>query len=289
MNFSHGQSDPAIRTSSTERQDPNSKKNIPSEEDGPLNSNSVRNVPIPPPLQIQSSLRSEESTPVQSLRQSEGSGIAPITTHSPHQHQRSTRLPRIDPSIVEKSASDPNQFQVNWSTKNLLYSVGFGHYAELFAQHSIPAHMLSKITSAELRDDLGIKSLGHRRELLRAVCPSTKLPKFGRILVALSAERTMYSWLSSAVQCAILAGAIVRLSPVFRSSTQANLVASIITVVGMIGATWGGARFFKEIRWLESNRRFQPDYIGAVIAFVGSIVIATGCLYLVLVEGFIWE
>jgi hypothetical protein len=54
-----------------------------------------------------------------------------------------------------------------------LQKLGVGQYAESFAQHDIDFSILPDLTDQDLKV-LGVASLGHRRQLLRAIVELTK-------------------------------------------------------------------------------------------------------------------
>src|SRR5262245_44565448 len=55
------------------------------------------------------------------------------------------------------------------SVKEWLASLGLSEYADRFAQHRIDFSILRDLTDRELKEELGVESLGDRRRLLRAI------------------------------------------------------------------------------------------------------------------------
>jgi SAM domain (Sterile alpha motif) len=53
-----------------------------------------------------------------------------------------------------------------------LQELGVGQYAESFAEHDIDFSILPDLTDQDLKE-LGVASLGHRRQLLRAIAELT--------------------------------------------------------------------------------------------------------------------
>jgi SAM domain (Sterile alpha motif) len=59
---------------------------------------------------------------------------------------------------------------------NWLEKLGFGQYAARFVENDVTFAILSDLTDQDLKD-IGVASLGHRRQLLRAIAERTGLGK----------------------------------------------------------------------------------------------------------------
>jgi hypothetical protein len=57
---------------------------------------------------------------------------------------------------------------------DLLKKLGLGQYAQSFAENDINFSILSDLTDQDLKE-LGVSSLGHRRQLLRAIAQLTSV------------------------------------------------------------------------------------------------------------------
>ena len=55
------------------------------------------------------------------------------------------------------------------SVKEWLASLGLSEYADRFAEHQIDFSILRDLTDRDLKEELGVVSLGDRRRLLRAI------------------------------------------------------------------------------------------------------------------------
>lgn len=84
-----------------------------------------------------------------------------------------------------------------------LEQLGFPEYVQAFVINEIDGQVLKTLTSEELRDDLGVTNLRHRRDILDAIrmlIANTQsatvegLPEHGRILDHLSNVRTYHRY-----------------------------------------------------------------------------------------------
>lgn len=204
---------------------------------------------------------------------------------------RGSRRPRVPQSPAPQSvevrrvASDEEVTQV-------LHSIGYAQYASLFAKANLSGRTLHSLSNAELRDDLGIHVLRHRREILSAFSTlhppanTTSVPEFGRILVHLSNERTFHSWLRTAVQTVVFSSALLRLSPHLRQTALTNPVAFAFVGVAFVWQIYGAGRYWAVTQGIEQHRNFRPDTWGTSGLFLVSLGIAAICLYIILQDGF---
>lgn len=185
--------------------------------------------------------------------------------------------------------SDPEVLRV-------LTGIGFSQYAELFQRHRVGRTMLKGLSNVELKNDLGIGVLRHRREILKAIASiqpesgdnGNAVPEFGRILVHLSNVRTFHSWLRNGVQQVIFALAIVRLAPPFRPSFVATRVALFLVSAGVAFVMYGVARYLRVRGVVDAKGKdFQPDMWGTGAASVLTLGTAGVALYLLLMDGFV--
>ena len=78
---------------------------------------------------------------------------------------RSSKASKLKQSSVPKAA---HRSATTQQTANWLENLGLGQYAKCFAENDITFAILRDLTDQDLKE-LGVASLGHRRELLRAV------------------------------------------------------------------------------------------------------------------------
>jgi hypothetical protein len=61
-----------------------------------------------------------------------------------------------------------------------LQKLGLGQYAQRFAENDITFVILPDLTDQDL-EKIGVASLGHRRQLLRAIAELKSAPEFGTV------------------------------------------------------------------------------------------------------------
>lgn len=147
--------------------------------------------------------------------------------------------------------------------------------------------MLPTLTSAELRDDLGVTNLRHRRLLQHAIADYAAahappqpdpLPEHGRILDHLSNVRTYHSWLRVGVQLLAFAVVTLRLAPAFRDSPVVSAAAFYYAALGLLAFLYGVYRYRAVVRMIEhseaSTPTFRPDRAG-IISMLVLVLIAS--------------
>lgn len=193
---------------------------------------------------------------------------------------RSHRLPR--PTTVSPPAvyGDANFLRE-------LNEQGLSSYVSLFEKYSLTTTEMKSLSNRELRDELGISKLAHRRLILSLIHIRTqpRLPIFGAILVHLSNVRTFHSWLSSAFQAVVLSLALTRLFPL-RGTDLLLPASSLLMGASVLYAVYGAVRFFLVTRTVESGERYTADYKGIIIALVASIATAAITIVVILIDGF---
>jgi uncharacterized membrane protein YidH (DUF202 family) len=205
---------------------------------------------------------------------------------------------RRDPSLsVEKgAAADVHSVQ---EVRDWLRRAGFGQYEEVFVTNEVDAEVLKTLTSEELRDDLGVTNLRHRRDILDAVrrlvsaTASVKvdaLPEHGRILDHLSNVRTYHSWIRLGVQLFAFAIVTLRLAPNFRGTALVTASSSYFATVGIIALLYGVFRYKAVIAMIEqsgaSTPKYNPDRVGVVAMLVLVLIASVLSLTLILIHGF---
>lgn len=178
---------------------------------------------------------------------------------------------------------------------NWLHSLGFSEYVDVFASNDIDVAVLKTLTSEELRDDLTVTNLRHRRDLLDAVAKlvsedtSVKkepLPEHGRILDHLSNVRTYHSWLRVGVQLLGFSIVTLRLAPNFRDTPVVSAASFYYACVGVIALLYGVFRYRAVIRMIErSGARtslYTPDRAGVISMLI--LVLIASILSLVLIS-----
>ncbi|GAB0491110.1 hypothetical protein MMPV_002358 [Pyropia vietnamensis] len=154
--------------------------------------------------------------------------------------------------------------------------VEVAEWRDAFLGHAVSGVILRSLTSEDLRDELGVRPLRHRRALLSAIdqlnndeaagTPQaaqvagtfSAIPEFGRILTHLSNVRTVHSWSRLAVQQLILALGVVRLGVIEAGDERRVLYRLVVgfcaawCVVGVGFAVYGGWRFLRVTKVLDS-------------------------------------
>lgn len=105
-----------------------------------------------------------------------------------------------------------------------LTSLGLPQYNPKFIENEIDGEVLLSLSSEELRDDLLVCNLRHRRKILNEIRilrdqtgdgKPKPLPEHGRILDHLSNTRTYHSWIRVGVQLLGFSIVTLRLAPGF--------------------------------------------------------------------------
>ncbi|KAJ8907353.1 hypothetical protein NDN08_007467 [Rhodosorus marinus] len=165
-------------------------------------------------------------------------------------------------------------------------AIGYPEYADKFVENEVDGRTLKTITPQELREEIGITSPKHRRDILRrldGLIMSTgcahldPIPEVGRVLSLLSNVRTYQSWTLVGIQLFIFSVGYMRLGPVIR---PVWLVAtgSLFAAVSAIGVfTYAGIsyrRFLAVLRNSSSDRRvLTPAYRAVVVLAVIELLI----------------
>ncbi|CAN8077004.1 unnamed protein product [Agarophyton chilense] len=173
-----------------------------------------------------------------------------------------------------------------------LADLGFSQYAHVFLTNEVDGVILKTLTSEELRDDLLINNLRHRREILVAIArlveeeaspDAQKLPEHGRILDHLSNVRTYHSWISVGIQFLGFAVVTLRLSPNFRDTNLITASSIYFSLIGISALVYGVYRYKNVIGMIESSgpstKHFSPDRVGVVsillLAFAAVVLTLT--------------
>lgn len=168
-----------------------------------------------------------------------------------------------------------------------LHQNGLAAYVPLFEAHNLSEHVLQSLSNAELRDEVRMNVLAHRRKMLSLTQParSCGVPVFGAILVHLSNVRTCHSWIRTTFQAVILSLAVSRLGAL-RDERIALGVAIGICCMGAVHSVYGGWRYLAVMKRVENGMRFSADTVGAVLALCVSLCVAALVLLVLLEEGF---
>lgn len=206
-----------------------------------------------------------------------------------HRVNRSVARPP-DPTSSSPSPKPPSPpLETVSDVRAWLHARGLAQYADAFTANEITGPVLRTLTSEELRDDLGVVNLRHRRDLLDAVAalrpttPPPALPEHGRILDHLSNVRTYHSWVRVAVQLLGFAVVTLRLAPNFRDTPIVAAAAFYFACVGILALVYGVYRYRAVIRMIEradpAAPRYTPDRGGIllilVLVFIASVLSLT--------------
>lgn len=196
----------------------------------------------------------------------------------------------IDGEPASPNSISLRKLETEDSVKEWLAEIGLEMYTEHFCRHGIAGETLYSLTSRDLRDDVGIRNLSHRRRLMeeiarlrtrvRPVPSRVFLPEFGRILDHLSNVRTFHSWLRVGVQQLTFALALERLAPNLRSLKFMSGVALYCALTGSIYLAYGGWRYLhvlkmidnaavKEKRWWQDD----PGIFGVSVFMLSAAVV----------------
>lgn len=176
---------------------------------------------------------------------------------------------------------------------------GMKAYEDVFTVNEINGAVLKTLTSEELRDDLKITNIRHRRDLCHAIARLVEatttvevdsLPEHGRILDHLSNIRTVHSWSRLGVQMLGFSVVTLRLSPNFRSTAVVTAASFYFCFVGVVALVYGILRYRAVISMIEtsgsSTPKYNPDRSGIVIMLVLLLIAAGVSLALILLRGF---
>lgn len=187
-------------------------------------------------------------------------------------------------------SAEQGQIDVNTvdDVRTWLHRVGFPQYTHVFAENEVNGEVLKTLTSEELRDDLHVVSLRHRRSLLDAIqrlvtatsqVKVDSLPEHGRILDHLSNVRTYHSWVRVGVQLLGFAIVTLRLSTNFRTTPLVVASSAYFAAIGVVALLYGVLRYRAVIKMIEcsgaSTPKYYPDKVG-VFAMLLMILIASG-------------
>lgn len=173
--------------------------------------------------------------------------------------------------------------------RNWLHCVGFPQYVDLFAENEVNGEILRTLTSEELRDDLHVVNLRHRRDLLNAIqrlidatVPGNveSLPEHGRILDHLSNVRTYHSWVRVGVQLLGFAVVTLRLTPKFRETAIVVASSAYFAAIGIVALLYGVLRYRAVIKMIECSGartpKYFPDKVGVfamlIMVLLGSAI-----------------
>lgn len=178
--------------------------------------------------------------------------------------------------------------------RSWLQSLGFSEYVDVFTANEINGAVLKTLTSEELRDDLTVTNLRHRRDLLDAIAKlvaddatikKEPLPEHGRILDHLSNVRTYHSWLRVGVQMLGFSIVTLRLAPNFRQTPIVSAASFYYACVGIVALLYGIYRYRAVIRMIErsgaTTQLYKPDRAGVVSMLV--LVLIASIISLVLI------
>lgn len=167
-------------------------------------------------------------------------------------------------------------FETNDSTEEVaefLRALGLGTYIASFRAHAVTGDVLMSLTSAELRDTLGVAKLKDRRTVMDAVDYLREqwdpklayaLPEDGRILTHLSNEVTMLAWLRFGVVLLTMAVASLRLVDLKTGSNQRHVVvmSTFLAVLASLAVVQAFYRYYWMHRMIESpGLDFEPDSV----------------------------
>lgn len=211
------------------------------------------------------------------------------------------RRPPLNATFPNPTSSSPPRPQIKSITdvRDWLHSQGFSQYADTFTTNEIDASVLKTLTSEELRDDLSVTNLRHRRQLLDAIaklaaedtCSTKKkdpLPEHGRILDHLSNVRTYHSWIRLGIQFLGFSIVTLRLAPDFRTTAGISAAAFYFAIVGVIALLYGIYRYRQVIQMIErsstTSPKYKPDRAGVVTMLVLVLIASVLALTIITVR-----
>lgn len=170
----------------------------------------------------------------------------------------------------------------------LLANIGLQRYAQHLQAHRIDLPTLTALSNSELRDDLNIVPLAHRRLILQACEPrvaTSSIPLFGSILVHLSNMRTFHSFLSNSIQIMVFAFAVLRLAPEIGDAAVSDICGGFLVGVAVLLILYGTTAFYRVTTTIERSHMYRPDWVGIGLVLFCSIVAASITLSIVVLEG----
>lgn len=188
-----------------------------------------------------------------------------------------------------------------------LSALGYARYGAAFAANEITGDVLRTLTSDELRDDLGVRHLRHRRDLLDGIAallvrdaeartsPTTAdavdaLPEHGRILDHLSNVRSYHSWMRVGVQMLGFAIVTLRLTPKFRERPLVTAASLYFAAIGVGALLYGVYRYRQVIGMIERSGAktpaYDPDRYGVLGMLFAVLTAAVFVLVIILIDGF---
>lgn len=216
----------------------------------------------------------------------------PLPLHTTSQlvgrHRRNYSRQR-HPESPGTSAENNDEAQVQTVTdvRAWLEGLGYGQYADVFTINEINGAVLKTLTSEELRDDLTVVNLRHRRGLLDAIAKLVSadttlqkdpLPEHGRILDHLSNVRTYHSWIRVGIQLLGFSIVNLRLAPDFRETPIVAAASFYFACIGIIALLYGIYRYRAVILMIErsgpSMHHYTPDRIG-VLTLLTLVLVAS--------------
>lgn len=208
-------------------------------------------------------------------------------------HRRNYSRQRV-PESPETSGEKNEESTVRSVTdvRAWLAALGYAQYADVFTTNEINGAVLKTLTSEELRDDLGVVNLRHRRDLLDAIAKLVSadatlrkdpLPEHGRILDHLSNVRTYHSWIRVGVQLLGFSIVTLRLAPDFRDTPVVAAASFYFACIGIVALLYGIYRYRAVIGMIErsgpSMQKYTPDRLGVltmlVLVLVASVLALT--------------
>jgi len=212
-------------------------------------------------------------------------------------HRRNNQRERVAINISETNASPARQVHTVADVTNWLATLGFDEYAKVFAENEIDGQVLKTLDSEELRDDLGVINLRHRRDLLDGIhklvqedseMHKAPLPEHGRILSHLSNVRTYHSWLRVGVQMLAFAIVTLRLSPTFGETAVITTASFYFAAIGILALLYGIFRYRGVIESIEGSgptvQAYQPDRIGVLSMLVLVLIASIFSLVIILLN-----
>lgn len=169
-------------------------------------------------------------------------------------HRFRYRVPRPLPDVFDVNHADDDLLLVaSWLTR-----LGLGEYAPAFIAAGVTPATLLSVTSSELRHQLGVTRLAHRRLILVEVARQREqqaplhlgfsTPEHGRILTHLSNDRLLLLWVRVAVVMLTLAVASVGLTPPELQPYAATKIPAIIFVaLAIVAVVYAFIRFLHHI------------------------------------------
>jgi len=202
--------------------------------------------------------------------------------------------------MVDINRSDVENGDIREKNENFdviawLDRIGCAQYVDAFHKNGIDADILRSLTSEELRDDLGVVNLRHRRNILYEISllgepPRDTLPEHGRILNHLSNVRTYHSWVRVGVQLLAYSVAFLRLIPIQRGKDITTAFSFAIALSGILFLTYAAHRYKLVIQMIENsgqnNQAYQPDIFGVVISLVILSILSVLTITIIVLDGF---